>query len=406
MKHRSGYTAWVFFLISLLFQSGAVADVARGLNKDRLGSVPAPSKPVPPRDKPVIELVFVLDTTGSMGGLIQAAKDKIWSIANTMATAKPAPEIRIGLVGYRDRGDAYVTTLSEMTPDLDRVYQTLMEYRAEGGGDGPESVNQALYDAVHKNTWSTDSKRTYKVIFLVGDAPPHMDYANDIPYAITCDAAARKGIIINTIQCGAMTETVPFWKDIARRCDGTYFQVSQDGDANAYETPYDTEISKTSKRLEETKLYYGDRSFRTRNAKKLEAVKDIYASASPSAVAKRSSFNLSASGSENFLGEQELVDSVTRGKVNLDDIKKEELPEPLQKMTPAERKKRVEALREDRKKITHELKILSEKRQAYIEAQVRKEKGKGENSLDMKLYRCIKAQASKKSITYTDSLKY
>ncbi len=64
-------------------------------------------------DKPKIELVFALDTTGSMSGLINAAKDKIWSIANTMATADPAPEIKIGIVGYRDRGDSYVTTVQK-----------------------------------------------------------------------------------------------------------------------------------------------------------------------------------------------------------------------------------------------------------------------------------------------------
>jgi Mg-chelatase subunit ChlD len=62
----------------------------------------------PPRllQKPIVDVVFVLDTTGSMSGLIDAAKEKIWSIASTMAAAQPTPEIRIGLVGYRDRGDA------------------------------------------------------------------------------------------------------------------------------------------------------------------------------------------------------------------------------------------------------------------------------------------------------------
>src|SRR5438552_5102923 len=58
--------------------------------------------------KPRIEVCFVLDTTGSMGGLIEGAKQKIWSIANEMISAKPAPELKLGLIGYRDRGDEYV----------------------------------------------------------------------------------------------------------------------------------------------------------------------------------------------------------------------------------------------------------------------------------------------------------
>ena len=98
-------------------------------------------------ERPRLEVVFVLDTTGSMGGLIQAAKEKIWSIATTMASAQPAPEIRMGLVAYRDRGDAYVTRRVDLSEDLDSMYAALIDFQAAGGGDGPESVNQALHEA-------------------------------------------------------------------------------------------------------------------------------------------------------------------------------------------------------------------------------------------------------------------
>src|SRR5262247_3068736 len=78
-----------------------------------------------------IEVVFVLDTTGSMGGLIQAAKEKIWSIATTLAQAQQAPEISMGLVAYRDRGDAYVTQVVDLSKDLDTMYSTLLRFAAE-----------------------------------------------------------------------------------------------------------------------------------------------------------------------------------------------------------------------------------------------------------------------------------
>ena len=96
-----------------------------------------PTAQVQPGQRPKIEAVFVLDTTGSMDGLIQAAKEKIWSIATSMAQAQPSPEIRIGLVAYRDRGEAYVTRVVNLSSDLDTLYATLMDFRAEGGGDGP-----------------------------------------------------------------------------------------------------------------------------------------------------------------------------------------------------------------------------------------------------------------------------
>ena len=65
----------------------------------------------PGKARPAMDVVFVLDTTGSMSGLIQTAKEKIWAIANEILRGKPTPRLRIGLVAYRDKTDAYVTKL-------------------------------------------------------------------------------------------------------------------------------------------------------------------------------------------------------------------------------------------------------------------------------------------------------
>ncbi len=119
----------------------------------------------PAKKKPKVEVVFCLDTTGSMGGLIEAAKQKIWSISNQIASGKPTPELKIGLVAYRDKGDAYITKIHDLTDDLDAVHGNLKTFQAQGGGDTPEHVNQALFDAVHKVKWSTD-KSTLQIIFL------------------------------------------------------------------------------------------------------------------------------------------------------------------------------------------------------------------------------------------------
>jgi hypothetical protein len=158
-----------------------------------------------------------------MSGLIQTAKEKIWSIATTMASAQPTPEIRIGLVAYRDRGDQYVTRLVDLSEDLDSVYATLMDFEAGGGGDTPESVNKALYDAVHNMSWS-EGEQAYQVVFLVGDAPPHMDY-NEVRYPEIVASAIEKGIVINTIQCGDIPTTVAPWTQIASLAQGSFSQA-------------------------------------------------------------------------------------------------------------------------------------------------------------------------------------
>ena len=87
------------------------------------------------------------------------------------------------------------------------MYAKLMDFRAEGGGDGPEAVNEALEAAIERMSWSQD-RDTYKVVFLVGDAPPHMDYQDDVKYPQVVAAAAARGIVVNTIQCGSMSDTV------------------------------------------------------------------------------------------------------------------------------------------------------------------------------------------------------
>src|SRR6187402_857826 len=148
--------------------------------------------------KPTVEVAFVLDTTGSMSGLIEGAKRKIWSIATTIVDSNPDAEIRMGLVAYRDIGDDYVTRKVELTRDIQDLYARLLELKARGGGDWPESVNEALDVAVNKLQW-TSGGDTRRIVFLVGDAPPHMDYEQDAKYPLTLKVAKQKDIIVNAV---------------------------------------------------------------------------------------------------------------------------------------------------------------------------------------------------------------
>jgi len=268
-----------------------------------IGAVTPP--PIDPltSQRPKVEVVFVLDTTGSMGGLIQAARDKIWSIATTLASAQPAPEIKMGLVAYRDRGDDYVTRIVDVSADLDSMYATLMDFQAAGGGDGPESVNQALHDAIHGVSWS-QGPDAYKVVFLVGDAPPHMDYPDDVQYPATLAAAKQKGIVVNAVQCGSNHGTTGKWQQIAQLGQGRYFQVEQAGSAVAIATPFDEKLAALSAKLDKTRLYYGTAEEKAKRQQKLDAGDKLHAGSSLESRARRAAFNASTSGGANFLGER------------------------------------------------------------------------------------------------------
>ena len=347
---------------------------------------------------PKIEVVFALDTTGSMSGLIQAAKDKIWSIALTMASAQQAPEIKMGLVAYRDRGDAYVTQVIDLSDDLDSMYAKLMDFQAQGGGDGPESVNQALHDAVHDISWSQDPN-AYKVVFLVGDAPSHMDYQDEVQYPATVKAAKSKGIVINAIQCGQNPATSSQWQQIASLSQGDFFNVAQDGSAVAVTTPFDGKIAKLSEDLDDTRMFYGSAEKKAELRLKTEATDKLHALASPSSRARRAAFNASVSGKRNLLGDSELVDAVASGRLDLDEMNEADLPAPLQALAPADREAVVKERAAKRSELQAQIKDLAQKRDSYITDKVEAEGG-AEESLDHKLYRTIRKQAAGAGLSY------
>ncbi|MHC4820958.1 MAG: vWA domain-containing protein [Planctomycetota bacterium] len=349
-----------------------------------------------PEERPRVEVAFVLDTTGSMGGLIATAKRKIWSIANEMVSAKPSPEIRIGLVGFRDRSDAYVTKITDLDTDLDKVYANLMEFQANGGGDTPESVNQALREAVDNLTWTEDDQ-VLKVVFLVGDAPPHMDYDNDERYPEICERAVRKGLVINTLRCGGMTDTEAIWTEIAKRSEGYYAAIPQHSDAVA--TPFDARIAELGRGMSDTYLAYGEARLR-RAAKASVAGGDGLAmdaadAEAPEAVAADRAVLLAKTGR---MGGRDLVAAYAEGKDILGELDDDELPDDLKNMTGEERKAELEERSAKRKEIQQELKSLEIKRNNYIKAE--RAKAGGKSAFDAKVGDMLKKQAEKKGFKF------
>lgn len=347
------------------------------------------------KPKPTIEVVFCLDTTGSMGGLIQGAKDKIWSISNQIASGKPTPDLKIGLVAYRDRGDAYVTQIVDLTDDLDAIHGKLRAFQAAGGGDGPESVNQALDDSINKIKWGRD-KKTLRILFLVGDAPPHMDYADDEKYPATCKKACEKGIIINTIQCGGNGECQKHWKEICKFAEGSYAQIAQSGGVLVVATPYDAELKRINDELAGSTLAYGPPAMRRAGEVKLALARAL----KPAAAADRAAF----AGKSGRVAAYDLLDAIKARKVKLEDLKKDELPEPLRKMDAKERKAYLDKLDKRRTELNKKALELDKKRAAYIKeelAKKAKKEGKdAKDSFDNQVLETLRKQAKKYHIDY------
>jgi Mg-chelatase subunit ChlD len=148
----------------------------------RLGPVPAQAVR--------LDLVFMVDATGSMGDEIAKLKASMRAMAQQIAQLPGQPDICYGLVAYRDRGDAFITRSWDLTDDLGAFQQQLAQLQAHGGGDTPEALNEALHEVVHRLSWRQGAAR---MVVLVADAPPHLDYGGP-QYDSDMQAALAKGI--------------------------------------------------------------------------------------------------------------------------------------------------------------------------------------------------------------------
>lgn len=148
-----------------------------------------------------LDLLFIMDTTGSMGEEIARLKQTIEIINNNLAAMPAKPEIRFGMILYRDKGDDYVTKIIPLTSDLDGFQNELAKVEANGGGDTPEDLQSALDDAVNKIGWN---KNGIRLVYAITDAAPHLDYEQKFTYVDAAREARKKGIKIFSVGTGGL----------------------------------------------------------------------------------------------------------------------------------------------------------------------------------------------------------
>ena len=171
--------------------------------------------PRPWRDEVDLDVAFCLDTTGSMGDEIRAIKRTLRDVVARIGRLRPRPRLRFGMVTYRDRGDEYVTRLIPFTRDLDAFHDRLSRVRAAGGGDYEESVSEALHRSVYDLDWNRGA--AIRLLFLIGDAPPHTDRVRAVDYTLAMRRALEEGIKIPTIAASGLNDKGEFiWRQLAQ----------------------------------------------------------------------------------------------------------------------------------------------------------------------------------------------
>ena len=291
-----------------------------------------------------------------MGGLIEGAKRKIWSIATAIVDSNPDADIRMGLVAYRDIGDDYVTKKRRTHHRHPGSLRQPAGTGARGGGDWPESVNEALDVAVNKLQW-TQGGDTRRIVFLVGDAPPHMDYAQDTKYPVTLSVAKQKDIIVNAVLAGNAQDTERVWRDIAQNGNGRFIPIPQDGgQVVVIETPYDEDIIILQREINGTVIPYGPRAMQKRTEDQTKQLSKV-AAAAPSQASEMASYinKRARSTSEAVTGGGDLVADIGAGRNSFSAIKDEDLPDNLRAMKPEARVDEVNKQMNQRKALNEKL---------------------------------------------------
>lgn len=148
-----------------------------------------------------LDIVFVMDTTGSMGEEIARLRRTIELIYLNLAGVDPRVVVRFGMVLYKDRGDEYVTKNVPLTADLEAFQAALEEVSADGGGDVPEDLQSALFQTVNNLEWTDDGVR---LAFIITDAPPQLQDEPGLRYPDTAAVAAERGIKIHSVGTGGL----------------------------------------------------------------------------------------------------------------------------------------------------------------------------------------------------------
>jgi Mg-chelatase subunit ChlD len=161
-----------------------------------------------------LDVAFVLDTTGSMGDELAQLKATLEVIHFQITHQDPRPDVRFGMVLYRDVGDDYRVQHIPFTADLEAFQRALATVQAGGGGDYPEDVQEGLRATLRDLEWREAGVR---VAFLVGDAPPHLDYEQRYTYVDAMQEAARRGIKLTTVGASGLDQVGEVvWRQLAQ----------------------------------------------------------------------------------------------------------------------------------------------------------------------------------------------
>lgn len=335
------------------------------------------------RTGPTVQIGVLLDTSGSMNGLLNQAREQIWKIVNEVANANKNDKdvaIQVGLFEYgKDsiaKYEGYLQMLSPLSSDLDNVSKELFALRTNGGS---EYSGKVILEAVNRFAWSAD-KEDLKILIIAGNESFSQ---GDVPYSEAIKKAKANNIIVNTIFCGDYNSGINLkWQDGANLGNGKYLNINQDKKVIHIHTPYDDEIIVLGRQINETYIYFGSSH---KERKRNMMIQDGNAQGlSKSSYIQRSIVKSKKQYVQKKYDAVESMDSVS-----FESIPKEEKPSILQNKTDKEVKKILQEAKEKREKIQKQISKLEVKRKEFL----KNNKPKESKDLGSVIVQSIKEQA-------------
>ncbi|MDX1680529.1 MAG: vWA domain-containing protein [Akkermansiaceae bacterium] len=364
----------------------------------------AEAKKPAPDDQPAegqakVQIAILLDTSGSMDGLIEQTKTQLWRIVNTFIDAKQngqVPFVEVALYEYGNDGleseTHWIRQITPLTRDLDLVSKELFGLQTNGGS---EFCGAVVKRATLDLKWD-ESPDTYKAIFIAGNEEFTQ---GPIDPKQSCQDAVSKGVIINTIHCGDEQAGISGgWKSGAMLADGKYLVIDHNSAVVHVDAPQDAEIVKLNEELNETYIAFGAKGEdRLMEQKRQDgnALKNAKAGASVQRVVSKASVNYHNSS-------WDLVDACKDADFDWTELKDEQLPEEMRKLDLEGRKKYVAEHQAKRDAIAEKIQKLNKERREFVEEKLKEMGDEGANTLDKVMVSTVRAQASKKGYEFEE----
>ena len=348
----------------------------------------------PERPWEVIDVAIALDTSGSMQGLIDTTRLKLWEIVNDLHGAEPEPSLRVALLtfgnGKSDSKAGWVRVESDLTEDLDRVSERLFELISEGG---TEYVGRVLHAALEGLSW-TDSHDALRLVFVAGNEPADQD--PEVDFREMSDLARREGIFVQAVFCGsAEAAEAETWMELAELAGGGFATIDHRARAATRESPFDEELAALGETLNETYVPLGEEGherLKSRIAQDLNAREASPATAAARAVAK---------GTRMEAPSWDLVSAVEEDAAYLYEVDESELPEALRELSFEEREQLVEQMRLQRAELRQRIAALAAERRVFLGEQGQKGTQTAEG-FDTVVRRTIREKAEERGFSFRD----